>query len=716
MFEVHDTFKPNTPFGKIKSPVRVIDTILFEEVVLICIDNNSDSPTAPFRIDYTIWIDLINTNEIEKIPDPYLSLPSIPPRLPNAALKRLHQLTSITARLLENPDFLHTSKKFNSQLCAAAEYLGVSDKTVKRWVCLWLQAGRNPTAVIKKFISPERKAVKKQTTGNKRGPQSIIKGAASSAPAHEVHEKITIAYDNYIAREKLKWSDAYNEMLTCLYNIPEEHIATNNTNPGLLLSPAIVEKYRIPTWMQFRYRCRELKKTRKSELIDLPRGKRGKVRDDVPGPGFYEIDATHFQIQLVSRITKSVLVGRPTVYLIVDVYDGIITGYAVTLENPSWATAALALHNCFSDKDAVFKRLGLPFTSADWPCHHLPTLLRADRAELVSNMGQNFPASGIRVEVTPSMEPIAKGTVEGKHAQIKKPGRFNLPGLFTKKLGRRQSNGKKEAALDIFVFERILVEIIMDLNGSPVDPRQIPPDAIQLGAKIATRNGFHRWALEHRAGFTRQMGPNFVYEHLLTSAVATVTPHGLRVNGETFYCDRLHELGLLFDAVDNNINIDASYNPLLASEIYFRDSDRSTWTLAYNIDPEIYKLRASFAEVKEYRARQRLLTNQAELDNFTRRRKRIPAIRKAIKKSLVEKSLEENFSFGSVEEIRENRAQEKANQRSPGLNGALAAEKPNQSTQLEAITHTSQKTASVNTGVDDWDSLWEEVNATNNIR
>lgn len=724
MFAIHDVFKPTKPLGKINGPVRVVDTVGLEKVILIDVDDQSYS--VPFSIDYQKWLEHLGSNALEKITDPYLKLSSMPKGLPQGAAARFKQVLAATSTLSQQPSLLHTPKTLAKEIAAVAKSTGLNARTIKRWVCDWLKTGRNPAAVVRKFSEANaRKPANTQTKGKKRGVGKTILGSASDAPAHEVAANIRKAYDLYMVENKMNWRDAYHEMLVKQYRIPED--AMSEDEKGLFLDRILIEKFRVPTWDQFRYRCRQLKKTSLGEEPELPRGERGKASDDSPGPGFFEIDATHFQIQLVSRLSKGELVGRPTVYLIVDIYSGTIVGYAVTLENPSWATAALALYNCFSDKGPIFKYLGLPFDSKDWPCQHLPNMLRADRAELVSNMGQEFPSSGIRVEISPSMTPIAKGTVEGKHAEVKKPqkGRFDLPGRFAKIRKRRDSDGKKAAALDIFEFERILVEIIMDINWEPVEPRRIPPDALPFGAKVASRIGLYQWALTHRAGFTRSMGPNFVYEHLLTKAEGTVTPQGIHAKGEIFNCDRLRELGFLAATIDKEVKITVSYNPLLASEIYFFDRERGIWAPAYNVDLEISRLKASFPEAKEYRAIQNLLVAQADFNNHGRRRKRIPVIRQAIRKAVREKAETNAKTSGSNARIRENRAQERANQRSAGLNGALptvpSPSKPADS-QKRSATTPSPSTSNANPTAGQQiesgtakkaKSLWSKVNAVN---
>ena len=688
MFQIHDIYKPTRPLKTIAGPVRVIDSVGFENVVLIEMDTGSQK--VPFTINYREWVELLDSRSLEKARDPFLRLTSAPKGLPDGAANRLQKVIEATSAISQNSALFHSPRTLAKEIGVIASSMGLDPRTVKRWILSWLQAGRNPAVVVSVFIESQsdEKQVASQNRGAKRGRTKTKPEMASDSPAHEVRKKCEKAYEAYVKTQGMIWSDAYYEMLIVLCGIPA--IELENSKSGLLMDPVLIEKYRPPTWPQCRYIFRKLKKQGRPLGEDSPRGKRGKATDNVPGPGFYEIDATFFQIQLVSQVTKSKLVGRPTVYLIVDIFDGVIVGYATTLENPSWAVAALALHNCFSDKGETFSRLGLTFTSKDWPCCHLPTMLRADRADLVSNMGMDFPTSGVRVEVTPSMTPIAKGTIEGKNSELKRehPGRFNLPGRFKKVRSRRQSDGKKNAALDILEFERILVEIIMDINGESVDPRKIPPDALQNGAKVASRIGLHEWALVNRAGFTRKMGQHFPYEHLLTKAKGIVTPLGIKLENEIFNCDRLREMGFLLAAVDKNFAIAVSYNPNYAGEIFFYDKENDIWLAAKNTDPEVERYKMTFAEAKEYRAMQNLMAEQAGMNNHVRRRTRMPNVRKAIKVALEEKAALGIKTSTSNANIIENRGDERAAHRSAGLNGFLPT--PNSSEVLSSTTATTK--------------------------
>ncbi len=723
-YSIHDVFAPLKPIPEIKGLTRVIDSVALKKIIVINID--PEQQTVPYSIDYDRWIDILEREEAERVLDPYIHLPSIVTGLPPGAAKRLKEVIAITTTVSQNPALLHRRTTLSSEIATVADTLNLSQRNVKRWLLDWLKAGRNPAVVVQKFVDAQPNKVRRtQTTGKKRGAPSTKPELASAAPAHEVVDNVVKAYTSYVKGQGMSWKGAYYEMLIALYKLPADAIAKTKGDE-VLLSPALIAKYRPPTWHQFRFRCRQIKAEQPQSVAELPRGERGSATDQVPGPGFYEIDATHFQIQLVSRVTKSALVGRPSVYLIVDIYSGVITGYALTLENPSWAVAALALYNTFSDKGPTFKRLGLPYVSADWPCRELPNMLRADRAELVSNMGQDFPASGIRVEVTPSMTPIAKGTVEGKNSEAKHShkSRFNLPGLFNKYRKRRESDGKKHATLDLLEFERILVEIIMDLNFKAVKATRLPPDALEEASRVASRIGFYEWALEARPGFTRTMGANFVYEHLLTKGKGKVTTGGIKFEGEVFNCDWLRTNGYLTAALSGSYPISVSYNPLFAGELFFFDSKTQSWISASNVDPEILRISASFSEANEYRALQEKFNEQAGLNHHRQQRQRTPVVRQAIRAATEERDLIPVPPTRSKLQMRENRTAEKARFRSAGLNGAMPAQPlaahPPAASEQPATTALSGSTpsepnapprASEPTAADKFKSLWSKVNA-----
>jgi len=667
MFQINEVYSSNITYQKIIGKLRIVDTIIPITVSLVQID--SKSPSSPFLIEYDKWVELLDRSTVQKIADPYELLPQRQTDLPPGAANKLIIFNKILDTIKDKPNLLSNPKKLYHHILEISTKFEISDRTIQRWIFSWLRYGFNASGIFQKYLDPINDKSKIQKSPVKRGRKSLkIKYTVASS---SICEKIEKAVNLYITRQKISVIDAYNEMLIKDLKVPKEYLETSDNTPGILLNQVLIDKYKIPSIWQFRYRYRLIKKVNKGAPQEIPSGKRGHANEGVHGPGFFEIDATYFQIQLVSRFSKLQLVGRPVVYLIVDKYSDCITGYALSLENASWAIASLALLNCFSDKSITFERLGLQYSSADWPANHLPSELIADRAELVSNIGQDFPRSHIKVTITPSGDPKAKGTVEGMHNTLKttKTGRFELPGRYEKIRKRRQPDGTKSANLDLFEFESIIVEAILDINNDPVKSNRIPSDAVSQGAKVASRIGLYTWAINNRPGFTRVMPEDFIYEHLMINTTATMTPRGIYYEDNYFMCDRIHELGFTTAALEQNFPFKISYHILFGSEVHFRDPILKKWIKASNIDPNIKRLGVSFIEIRQLNADRKDLVKQASLNSNSKGNSRKKTVKKTIKDAASESGRQKALGKLKTNKntIRANKEWEKSADRRDGI-------------------------------------------------
>ena len=76
------------------------------------------------------------------------------------------------------------------------------------------------------------------------------------------------------------------------------------------------------------------------------RAELGKTETHVYGPGMAsQIDATTADIYLVSRDDRTAIIGRPTMYFLMDSHSHIVTGMNISLEAPSWDNAARTILN-----------------------------------------------------------------------------------------------------------------------------------------------------------------------------------------------------------------------------------------------------------------------------------------------------------------------------------------------------------------------------------
>src|SRR5260221_7983989 len=110
----------------------------------------------------------------------------------------------------------------------------------------------------------------------------------------------------------------------------------------------------------------------------------GPLWQTIPSPGCqFEIHVVIGDIYLVSMLDRLRILGRPVIYIVVDVFSDLIVGVSVSLEGPSRQGTMLALENMAHDKVAYCREYGVDITEDAWPSHHLPKAILANRSELL---------------------------------------------------------------------------------------------------------------------------------------------------------------------------------------------------------------------------------------------------------------------------------------------------------------------------------------------
>jgi hypothetical protein len=300
----------------------------------------------------------------------------------------------------------------------------------------------------------------------------------------------------------------------------------------------------------------------------------------------------------------------------------------------------------------------LPYTSADWPSRHFPSRLAADRGELVSDKAGVVPELGITVEIMPSMSPERKGKVESSFKDIKYRNNFyRLLGRHPKNPGRREPDGKDEAALTLEELEICIVEIILDLNNEPVPPRYMPAEALSFGCSAITHIGLFRWGLDHRPGFTRSLSPKSVFNAPLAEATASVTSRGIHFRKEYFVSPRLLDLGYTARTANSGaFEIEIRYDDHFADQVWFCDQILGEWVPAINDNEETRRLRASFLELENFRREQERWALQAKAENVHRKHEKAKRINTMTKQAAQEaKAQKEGLPKLSDARIRTNK-------------------------------------------------------------
>lgn len=183
------------------------------------------------------------------------------------------------------------------------------------------------------------------------------------------------------------------------------------------------------------------------------RGLTGKSWQGVSGPGHtWAIDSTVGDIYLRSSVNRSWIIGRPIVYVIVDVWSTAVVGFYVCLMGPSWDMAKIALFCSTADPALLAELWGYQAIFALDPAPTMCMALLCDRGEYLSVAASQTGAKLIPVQsYAAPYRADAKGIVEVLHRIEKDHQYFLLPGAIDAR--------KKEYELRRFNPERSVLTV-----------------------------------------------------------------------------------------------------------------------------------------------------------------------------------------------------------------------------------------------------------------
>ncbi|CAM3938072.1 Mu transposase C-terminal domain-containing protein [Cohnella lubricantis] len=342
----------------------------------------------------------------------------------------------------------------------------------------------------------------------------------------------------------------------------------------------IVDPDRSPTLRQFRYWY-----TKNYSAFDRYSNRRGKRRatmDARPMLGnasekalcvgaVFEVDATRSDIILVS-FDRTKILGKPTLYVVIDVFSRLIAGYHVSLAPESWFEAMVAIEHAATNKVENCARYGISIQEEDWPCRYLPQNLVGDRGELKSQLSERFVNLNVDVLNAPSYRGDLKPFVESNFRITNEMIRELLSGSTeARQLVRGDYNPARDSTWTIEEFNRFLIVYFLTYNKSALSRDFLPTkdmfsDQVELTPlKVWNWDKGKRLLHEKRRKELRY--------NLLPREEAKVTRFGVEFRGLTYTCSIGVEEGW-FEGNGNGINgrtkIEITYDPRNCSSIFLK--------------------------------------------------------------------------------------------------------------------------------------------------
>ena len=334
------------------------------------------------------------------------------------------------------------------------------------------------------------------------------------------------------------------------------------------------------------------------------------------GPGStFQVDATLADLMLAmfddarAGHADQALVGKPYLYLVVDVYSGMIVGFSVSLRPPSFETYAWAVANACEDKVAYCASLGIEIVAAQWPSRTLAPSIVGDRGSEVTSRFNSVATAALDVAslTLPRARPDYKGLVEGRFAFLDENALKYAPGTWRRRLRGERPN-PLDGAMTMLQFEKFMVRQIIKHNTTR-GVRRPPPDWDGALGREPTPAELWRHGCAAR-GQPETADMRRILAGLMHSDTARETDRGLRFKGLHYLPDDpASPLHARFHRTSRFKDVEVRYNPAVASRL-FVPTDGGERLLPCSLGPgpnerRFAESRCTFDEVQLWFAAQR---------------------------------------------------------------------------------------------------------------
>lgn len=494
----------------------------------------------------------------------------------------------------KNKPNIFISKYRGKLVKSIIEDKNVDHKTVYKYLRRYWIGGQVKNALISKYSNCGGRGKNKKLGHNKVGrPRKNIQIEGEGINIDEKIKQIfkTSIKKYYYNNKKTSLTLAYQHMINEYFT--ELRISENGNK-------VVKIKKNIPTEQQFRYwfkkehDIRTVTISREGERIYnlTNRAVTGKSSKEALYPGaVYQIDATIADVYLVSRYDRSKIIGRPTIYLVIDVFSRMITGVYVGLESPSWIGAMTALANCGMNKQKFCKEYDIDINEDDWACRCLPQVLLADRGELEGkNIETLINSLGVDVKNTAAYRADLKGIVERKFRDIHDKIKAFVPGFIDKDFRQRGSKDYRlEAALDIHEFTKIIILYILSNNKSFMNYYEREEMMIKDDVPSIPKDIWD-WGIKNK-GSSRCFSEKVIMLNLMPKDRASITERGIKFKNMYYSCEEAVKEGWYEEARrKGRFYKEISYDPRNIDKIYIRvNKGRDFITCRLLDESSIYK-------------------------------------------------------------------------------------------------------------------------------
>lgn len=450
MFPVNQVFR----IGELRKRLLWSGT---EQAIWIDIDSDT---ALPEPISVAELERLLMERELESIADPFEEIVLREVEEGSLDQQKRDEAWAMLADFVHDPQ-LFVRRPRGLIVRGIMERHGVTNQTVYRLLRRYWQRGMCRNALLPDYVNSGARGKRRKPNQAKLGRPRVVMEGKGSNVTPDIERIFRRVIEERLLKEKHP-------------SIPDAYAS------GLNLLRAVLPELptsELPTLGQFRYFYgREYHFTDtlpcRVSAVDFAKDFRplsSTSTTEALGPGYrYQIDATIADIYLVSEHDRSLIVGRPVVYMVIDVFSRMVVGMYVGFEGPSWVSAMVALANTVADKVEYCRQYGVEIDASDWPVKGLPDVVLADKGELNGTKVEAFSqAFGVRIENAPARRGDAKGIVERYFRTVQERFKPYASGVVEHTTSRKRGGHdyRLDASLTLPEFTQIIIAGILYHNN-----------------------------------------------------------------------------------------------------------------------------------------------------------------------------------------------------------------------------------------------------------
>ncbi|MCG7878509.1 MAG: Mu transposase C-terminal domain-containing protein [Candidatus Thiodiazotropha endolucinida] len=535
--------------------------------LVIWIDIDSDT-ALPEPIKVAELERLLMDGELQPTDDPFLDFTLREVEDDSVARQKRDAAWDMLEDVVQNPGLFERRSRGLIVNCIVEQH-GVTKQTVYRLLRRYWQRGMCKNALLPDYENSGGRGKRRKPKQAKLGRPRVVRDGRGTNITPDIERIFHRVIEERLLKERHpSIPDAYSSSLNLLA-VARPDLSTND----------------LPTLEQFRYFYnREYHFTEtvpaRMSAVDYAKDIRplkSTSTTEALGPGYrYQIDATIADIYLVSEHDRSLIVGRPVVYMVIDVFSRMVVGMYVGFEGPSWVSAMVALANTVADKVEYCRQYDVDIDAKNWPVKGLPDVVLADKGELNGTKVEAFSqAFGVRIENAPARRGDAKGIVERYFRTVQEHFKPYVSGVVEDSISRKRGGHdyRLDATLTLTEFTQTIIAGVLWHNNfhtlSKYDrttgmPADLPAIPVRLWG----------WGLANLTGRLRSAPQDLVRINLLPHEQATVSDLGIRLFGCFYTCQEALKAGWFHRGQGRRPDkVTVAYDPRSADHIFIRPSN-----------------------------------------------------------------------------------------------------------------------------------------------